>query len=725
MSALGKIRSKGVFLVTVIGLALFGFIAEEAVRSCQSSRNNDSQIVGEVLGNKVSYEEFNKMVDEYTEALKISQNRDNFSEEEMNAIRDEVWNNYVGNALIEQEAEKLGLRVTDDELRNLILEGKSQLLMQNPFFMNRQTGQFDAKALKDFINEFKKMDAQANGAQYDQANTVYKFEVFMEKMIRQQLLRQKYQTLLAACISSNKVEAKQAFNETNNESDILLATFPYSSVQDKDVQVSDEEMKAKYDELKELNPFYGQNVPFIKQSIETRDIKFVSLKVSASTTDRAEINKQVKAYADQLANGDDASEVVRKAQSQVPFLGIPVLKTAYPADIQAMLDSTAVGSVTAVKENAADNTLNVLKLISKEEMPDSIQYQVIQVGDQNIDAARKRADSIMTALSANSAQWDTIAKKMGSNPTAQWITSQMYQGASSMSIDDKNFISTLNTLSVGEVKNLALTSGNIIVKVSDRKATKTKYVAAVLKVKMNFSNDTYNDQYNKFSQFVAESTTVEDLEKNAKKYGYTVEEQLNAQSTQHVINNVRGSHEALKWAFNASAGEISPLYECGENDNLLVVALTNVHEKGYRSLDDKQVNEYIKARCMNEKKAEKLIEKAKALKSINDATAQGATVDTLKHVTFAEMTMTSQGAPEPSLSGAVSVTEKGKMSAHPVKGNAGVYVFQVVEKTNRGMKEDSKAIQQSLAQKAQSNLNYYMTDLLLKAKIKDNRVNFF
>ncbi len=54
-----------------------------------------------------------------------------------------------------------------------------------------------------------------------QYETIYKYWTFIEKTLRQQLLAQKYQSLLAHCLLSNPVEAKMAFKEENNESNIV------------------------------------------------------------------------------------------------------------------------------------------------------------------------------------------------------------------------------------------------------------------------------------------------------------------------------------------------------------------------------------------------------------------------------------------------------------------------------------------------------------------------
>ena len=113
MAALGKIRSKGALLIGIIGLGLFSFIAEEAFRSCDSASADKHQQVGEVLGEKINVTEFQKLVDEYTEVLKMQQGQENLNEDQLNQVKDMVWNTYVQTKIIENEAHKLGLTVTD------------------------------------------------------------------------------------------------------------------------------------------------------------------------------------------------------------------------------------------------------------------------------------------------------------------------------------------------------------------------------------------------------------------------------------------------------------------------------------------------------------------------------------------------------------------------------------------------------------------------------------
>ena len=713
MAVLGKIRSKGILLVSIIGLGLFAFIAEEAFRSCEASKNNERQQIGVVLGEKMTYEEFQKLVDEYSDVIKMMQGKENFTEDELNSLRDQVWNSYVQSKLIEEDAKKLGLRVTDDEIRAILNEGTNQMLLQTPF-VNQQTGRFDANQLKQFLSEYKK---NTNPQLQEQYQKIYNYWNFIEKSLRQQILAQKYQTLLASTFLSNPVEAQQAFNEANEEADIDLIAFPYSSVKDADIKVTDADLKSKYEELK----------PTFQQYEESRDIKYVSVKVNASATDKSELLKKTNEYAKALASAEDPAEAVRKSGSIIPYLGVPVNKNAFPTDVQLLLDSIAVGSTTAVKENAQDNTLNALRLISRAQLPDSIQFQAIQVGGNTPEEAHKRADSIYAALSADASQWEAIAKKYGQTGEKTWMTTQQYQYAHSLDKDTKNYLNVLNNAGVGELKNIATNGGNIIVKVSDRKAMTTKYIAAVIKTEIAFSKDTYSKAYNKFSQYVSENQTIEALEKNAKKYGYTLETLSDVVNSQHNVANIHSTHEALKWIFDAKEGNVSPLYECGDNDNLLVVGLTKIHKKGYRDLDDPMVKEKVKAEVVKDKKAEKLIAEVSGIKNAKEAIAKGAKVSSVNQVSFAAPVFVAEtGASEPALSGAVAATGKGKFSTHPVKGNAGVYLFSKKNVNKRsGVKFNDKQEESKIAQRHLQMASGFMGELFIKADVVDNRYLFF
>ena len=509
MAALGTIRKRGVTLVIIIGLGLFAFIAEEMFRSCEATSNEQRLQVGEVLGKKVSVQDFQNLLEEYQEVIKMTQGRDNLTENELNQVKDQVWNTYVQNTIIESEAEKVGLTVTKEEMQSVLRAGTNPMLLQTPF-VNQQTGRFDASQLTKFLDDYKKVESGQDAQMAEQYRTIYKYWQFIEKSLRQQLLAMKYQNLLAGCLLSNPVSAKMAYEGQTEESDILLASMAYSSVNDNDVKVSDADITAKYEEQKEM----------FKQTVESRDIKYVDFKVLPSAADRKALQATMADAEKKLKEGANPADVVRKAQSQVAYLGLPVTRNAFPRDIATKIDSMAVGETTSAFETKLDNTLNVVKLISKTQMPDSIEFRQIQIAGASLEAARKTADSVYNALQAG-APFDSIAKKYNQQGTSQWLTSAMYEKSQTVDADSKLYLETLNTLGVNEIKNIEFTQGNVIVQVVSRKAMVDKYVAAVVKHTIDFSKDTYSAAYNKFSQFVSANQTIDSMEKNAEKFGYT------------------------------------------------------------------------------------------------------------------------------------------------------------------------------------------------------------
>ena len=715
MAVLGKIRSKGAILVGAISLALFAFLAGDAARSCEGMKGESRQQIGEILGKKISVQDYQKLIDEYQSAIKFTMQRDNLTDQEVNQVNDQVWQQLVSNRVIEADAEKVGLTVTEKEIQNVLNEGTNPMLVQTPF-VNQQTGRFDVNALKQFLDSYNKAKA-AKSPQVEQMQAIYDYWLFVEKNLRAQLLGQKYQALLASCVLSNKAEAKMAFKDNNEESQIQLASLAYSTVKDADVKVTDDDLKAKYAELK----------PAFRQNVETRDIKFVDFQIKASAADRSQVVKEMNDFQKQLASAADPAAVVSKSGSEIPYLGLPVSNKAYQQypDIASKIDSLSVGT-TGVVENAQDNTLNIIRVLSKAQLADSIQFRQINIAAATPDEARAKADSIQKAL-AGGADFDALAKRYGQTGEKVWFTGQQYEMAPSMNQDNRTFVNALLNGEVNATQNLALTQGNIILQVLDKKAFTTKTTAAVIKKIVDFSKATRSNAYNKFSEFVAKSSTVADLEKNAPKSGYQVQSLNDISTAEHYVGGIPGTRDALKWLFEAKQGEVSPLYECGNNDHLLVIALTAVHPQGYRSWDDAQVKEILKREVIKDKKAEKLMAKLKGVNSIAAAQAKGAKVSSVNQITFAAPAFVqATGSVEPALSGAVAGTAAGKFSKAPVKGNAGVYVFQVVKKSMRaGSKYDETLVMQQAAQANMQLVGNFMQDLILKAKVVDNRYLFF
>lgn len=712
MATLQKIRSKGPLLVIVIGLALFAFIAGDAWKVLQPHQGK--QDVGEVNGEVLSAQDYQKMVDELSEVIKLTNGLNSLTEDQLNNVKDQVWQSYVNNKLIAEQAKKLGLKVTDAEIQAIIDQGTHPLLMQTPF-RNPQTGMFDKDMLKKFLVDYANMDASKMPAQYvEYYQKMGAFWKFVEKTLAESTLAEKYENLITKSLISNPVSAEDAFKSRTEQSDLLLAGVPYSSISDSTIQVSDSEIKDRYNEKKEQ----------FKQLVETRDIRYIDVKVVPSDADRKAVEKEVTEYSNQLANTTtDFGTFVRSTGSSVNYSDVPVKKTVFPADVAARLDSTGVNEVYGPYYNQTDDSYNAFKVLAKVSSPDSIQFRQIQVYADTEEKTKTLADSIYTALKGG-ADFAAVAKIYGQTGEATWVNSQSWEGAE-LDADNSKFINTLLNQPVNELTNVNMGQANLILQVMDKKGMQTKYKVAVVKRPVEFSKETYNAAYNKFSQFVAQNTTIESMVKNAEESGYTLTPRTDLSSAEHYVGGVRSTRETLKWIFAAKPGEVSPLYECGENDHLMVVALDKIHEAGYRDINS--VAEMLKNEIRRDKKADQLMAEMKKYNSIAQVKGmKDAVSDSVKHVTFSAPAYISvTRASEPVIGAVAAKTAVNQVSA-PIKGNAGVYMIQVYAKDKGNEKFDAKQEEATLNNMAARIVgSQLINDLYQKAKVEDKRYLFF
>ena len=454
--------------------------------------------------------------------------------------------------------------------------------------------------------------------------------------------------------------------------------------------------------------------------------------MTASEADRKALDTKMQELYQKMQAGGDLATLVNSSKSVMHYVDIPLSDNLFPTDVKAELEKMTPGQLNAPQYNAQDNTINIVKLVNKSQSPDSILYRAIPVQAADATAATTRADSMIKALNSGTS-FAELAKKAGVPSDSVWVNAQQFENPQ-LSGDNPKFVQTLLSAPLKQYAVMEMQGMKVVLQVLDRKAMKTKYTAAVVKVPVDFSKATYDAAVSKMNRFLAANHTLADLVKNAPKEGYRVVNQNNFTTSQRNIGadgynpGVRGSKDAVKWVFDeAKEGEVSSLYQVGEaNNHLLVVGLSNVNDDDYYAWDSKEVKEYLTLLVKREKLAQMAEQKYAGIKSVAQAKAKGAVVENVENLTFAGQTSaTAVGVNEPKLAGAIAATKKGATTPM-VFGAGGAYIARVIDRKNISTEKfDSKAVMQQQQQGMMQALGQ-ATFFVLRhnAKIQDNRYKF-
>ncbi|SFS33442.1 peptidyl-prolyl cis-trans isomerase D [Porphyromonadaceae bacterium NLAE-zl-C104] len=709
MATLQKIRDKGTLLVIVIGLALLAFVLGDLLTSGTTlfGRAQDKAFV--VNREVISTQQYADKITQFEEFQKMVSGQSSLDENVSSQIREAVYQQMVRDRLLGHQTAKLGLTVTKEELNDLVHgQSISPVLQQLPFFLDPQTGMFDRRALIEFINTVN--IPSPNPQEQALVNQYKSLWLFIEEMVRTQRLEEKYISLLSNAVIVNDVEAKTAFEHSQRNADIEYAMKSYFTVPDSVVNVTDEEVKAFYNKHKSS---FRMEAPLVKLSYFTKGI-------TPSEEDYAEVEAESHKAFEELDNTANPAAIVAD-YSQTPYRDVFVSEHMLTPTQVEFVRAAAINEMYGPKREG--DSFHIYKLIDKTVAPDSVHLRMMAIPDASMvgqdSVITHFVDSIYGAISGGTS-FAEVANSLNPNSNGGdmgWAREIDLAGFST------ELVKTAFNAPVGQPVKLSIPGQQLILQVEERTRPVNKYKLAIVDMPVLPSEKTSNNIDNELNQFVSTPGVEQKFNELASEKGYMVMPGITVSANDFTLAQIPGSRQVISWAANEKkAGAVKKF----DLTNLRIIArVERVIPSGTTPLSE--VSSGIRSQLVNEKKAEKIISdlKSQNLSSIDAyATAMNTNTDTVRFVNFNTQNITGLGF-EPALN-AVSAFAPLNKVVGPMKGNMGVYVATVVNRTEGTDEYDADEQKNRILNNNAYRLQMQSVEVLKdKLGVEDNRFRFF
>ncbi|MCL1942404.1 MAG: SurA N-terminal domain-containing protein [Candidatus Azobacteroides sp.] len=693
MATLEKIRKRAGLLVAVLGIALLAFIVGDLFNIGSAFGRDKQAKMIIVNGEAVSREAYQQMVDEMTHIQEKYSGRTLSGEEESYRVRQNVYQMLVDAELVKEQSEKVGLTVTDDEVSDMLFGVEPGAFIQNyPAFVNPQTGRFDRNLLMRFVQA---------GDSIAEINSEWRF---IKIMAQQQRRQEKYSTLLTKAIGPNSLEAKFNFEAGKTSADFAYVLKPYRSIADSTIEVTKNDLNALYKERKQR---YKQE--------ESRGVKYITFDITPSEEDYQQEETRIANLKDQFEKASTTNEIedVVGIISGNKFVNAFISTKRLTPSVKAFTDSAKIGEVKG--PYLEGDTYKMLKLIGRTVAPDSIQIQQIMFPLSEDPRATAFVDSILNVLNGGK-DFTEVSRSLGVESAPIWATEDQLMNLG------ETFKNECFSLPTKKVTKLKSNNGIHLLVVNERTQPVSKIKIAEIDNTVIASSKTHNNLYNQATEFITYNTTLDQFEKGAKEKGYSVSPIVYVYPNDLTVGNVRRSREAVRWVFTNSPGKIK-FFEC--EDKIIIIAIESNIKEGFSP--ESMVENELKAEILNNKKAEKIIAEFKSKPATSlEAYSQsfGINIDTAKFVSFNTGPIRGIGM-EPVLEALAPIASIDKLS-EPTKGNNGVYIFKVYNKTENPTPFDAKAQIETMKRTYTYRVpSMAMKALRDKATIEDHRIIFY
>ena len=699
MGIMGFLRDRmGKILAFVIGLALFAFVIGEVVRSGGSFFKDDRNMLGEVGGEKVAYDEFTKKVDQNSAQFRQQSGQANLSPQITAYIQENTWNQYVSQLILKKEIEKVGLTVGDDETKSMI-SGNNPNPQVVQAFGDPKTGQVDKAKLNNFLSQLPTLSADVRQQWSD----------FVIQLIESKT-SEKYVSLVTNGIYVNSLDAKDEYEAKNKLANFKYVSLDYASVPDSKIAVTDDDYQS----------YYNDHKSEFKNQQETRTFDYVSFNASPSKDDSLAIKKQAeKLAADFKASTNDSLFVQINSETKAP------ITYQHKGKLEPKIDSIMFNSPNGFVYGPylSNGSYKIAKLVDAHFEPDSVKARHILIDDKviGIDKAMAKADSIKKLIQGGKsfAEMANLYSTDKNSAVKGGDLGTFARGAMIPVFEDAVFSGKK-----GDLKIVPSQFGVHLIEIEELKGSSKVAKIAAVDVPLKASSATQTVAYSKAQGFLG-SLSGDNFDEEAKKAGVIKKTATDVNGTAGAVPGIDNAREIVRWAFNAKKGDFSDkVYIAG--DQYLVANLVQVNPKGTLSLE--AVKKQIEPLVKNKVKAKLLTDKFEAAlggASSLDQVAQkvGGKVVPIQNIVFANPVIPGSSA-EYKLVGTIFGSQPNKISK-PVEGQVGVYVFSLDSFTNPAPLTNALKEKQQIAQGVMQRADSQIFDALKdKADVKDYRAKF-
>jgi peptidyl-prolyl cis-trans isomerase D len=678
------------------------FILTDFLSAKKSMFSHTDNTIGEMNGKKVEYQQFEQKVNELTEIYKIRSGSSTIDDKALDNLRDEAWQQILSENVFEVEYSKLGLAVSPDELIEYLTGSKIHPIVRQAF-TDPQTGEFN----KDNVIQFLKKTNEPSDPQRP-------LRLYLENIITSDRYKTKYLNLVKKGLTVPTFIAKATYKDRNYNVDFNYIVSKYSSLPDRDVSISNDD----------LTKYYKSHDYLYKQTA-SRDLEYVTFDIKPSVSDTSAAREWIDKIKPDFVSTTEVEQFVNE-NSDNPYLDKPYKQNEIPDSLGKILFNAKIGDVYGPYFNGT--SFNLARLYKKLNLPDSVKVRHILIApkgktEEDVTRAKALADSIRKVVEKDSkADFADLARRFSDDKGSAEKGGDLGWIKEGMTV--KPFNDTSFEAKIGAVKLVESEYGYHIIQVTERSKEEKKVKIAFLQRKLEYSQQTFNQMYAVVMKFANENQTYPKFIKAIEKQHLTKKIASNLTENDKNIPGIESPKQILSWAMEAKEGEVSEPKQI--QNQFIIASISEIRLKGIAPFE--LVKNDVESKVRKEKKIENISGQINKIKS-GISTIQelglklGTVTEFANHITFSSYSLQNIGV-EPEVIAYASVSPKNKISA-PIGGNNGVYVLCVTDIQYTPVKDYNNEKLSTYYMLSQR-VNYETQSTLIKlADINDKRFKFF